>query len=251
MTKDELMKYANDPFWIRLRWALFVAFWALWVAMLVGAIYIIVKAPKCSAPQPLVWYKEGPLIVLPADAAQINADYVAQVKKLDGKAVIYEVPGDDTYFLQDKQAEKIKGLVEQFKAANVKVVVDLTPNYVMATDPLFQQFVADESKRSAFSWAEGTTKPTDWLNRNNTSAWLQHDRFQVLSHYGAGRFDLNMSSEVAKDKFKGVLQQLVELGVRGVRLNDAKHYIISGEKKEDERKTYQGGSNFTLNGKFR
>jgi hypothetical protein len=46
--KEELMKYANDPFWVRLRWFLFVLFWALWVAMLVGAIVIIVFAPKCA-----------------------------------------------------------------------------------------------------------------------------------------------------------------------------------------------------------
>jgi len=46
--KEELMKYANDPFWVRLRWILFILFWLIWLAMLVGAIVIIVLAPKCS-----------------------------------------------------------------------------------------------------------------------------------------------------------------------------------------------------------
>lgn len=46
--KEELMKYANDPFWVRLRWILFVLFWLLWIAMLAGAIIIIVKAPQCA-----------------------------------------------------------------------------------------------------------------------------------------------------------------------------------------------------------
>lgn len=55
MTKEELMKYANDPFWVRLRWIFFILFWALWVAMLVGAIWIIIGAPKCAAPTPLAW----------------------------------------------------------------------------------------------------------------------------------------------------------------------------------------------------
>lgn len=45
--KEELMKYANDPFWVRLRWALFFLFWLVWLAMLAGAIFIIVMAPKC------------------------------------------------------------------------------------------------------------------------------------------------------------------------------------------------------------
>lgn len=46
--KEELMKYANDPFWVRLRWLLFILFWVLWIAMLVGAIVIIVYAPRCA-----------------------------------------------------------------------------------------------------------------------------------------------------------------------------------------------------------
>jgi len=46
--KEELMKYANDPFWVKLRWFLFILFWILWVAMLAGAIVIIVLAPKCA-----------------------------------------------------------------------------------------------------------------------------------------------------------------------------------------------------------
>lgn len=46
--KEELMKYANDPFWIRLRWLLFILFWVLWIAMLVGAVIIIVLAPRCA-----------------------------------------------------------------------------------------------------------------------------------------------------------------------------------------------------------
>lgn len=29
LNKEELMKYADDPFWVRLRWALFIIFW--WV----------------------------------------------------------------------------------------------------------------------------------------------------------------------------------------------------------------------------
>lgn len=55
MGKEELMKYAKDPFWVRLRWTLFVLFWLLWTAMLVGAIVIVIAAPKCAAPVPKTW----------------------------------------------------------------------------------------------------------------------------------------------------------------------------------------------------
>lgn len=55
MTKEELMKYATDPFWIRLRWVFFISFWLLWLGMLVGAIVIIIMAPKCAPPAPRTW----------------------------------------------------------------------------------------------------------------------------------------------------------------------------------------------------
>lgn len=64
MGKEELMKFANDPFWIRLRWFLFIAFWVLWAAMLAGAVAIIVIAPKCNSPEPIKWWQESPIIHL-------------------------------------------------------------------------------------------------------------------------------------------------------------------------------------------
>ena len=38
LTKDELMKYANDPYWVRLRWILFILFWVIWAAMLAASM---------------------------------------------------------------------------------------------------------------------------------------------------------------------------------------------------------------------
>ena len=59
MVKDEPMKYAIDPFWVRLRWFLFILFWLAWLAMLAGAIIIVVLAPKCPAPAPLEYWQKG------------------------------------------------------------------------------------------------------------------------------------------------------------------------------------------------
>ena len=62
MSKQELMKYANDPFWVRLRTFLFILFWVVWVAMLVGAVLIIILAPGCPATASLPWYKKCALV---------------------------------------------------------------------------------------------------------------------------------------------------------------------------------------------
>lgn len=64
MGKEELMKFANDPFWVKLRWALFITFWLLWLAMLAGAVAIIVMAPKCSPPEPKKLWEESPIVQL-------------------------------------------------------------------------------------------------------------------------------------------------------------------------------------------
>merc|ERR1711937_799570 len=61
LTKEELMKYANDPFWVRLRWILFIVFWIIWVAMLVASIVIIIYAPKCPSPEPKDWWQKSPI----------------------------------------------------------------------------------------------------------------------------------------------------------------------------------------------
>lgn len=61
LTKEELMRYANDPFWVRLRWALFILFWFVWLLMLVSAIVIIVLGPKCAPQQKLDWWQKDPI----------------------------------------------------------------------------------------------------------------------------------------------------------------------------------------------
>lgn len=66
MGKEELMKYANSPFWIRLRWLLFVSFWFSWFAMMFGALFIIFMTPKCFPPTKLEWYQKGPVYIVNA-----------------------------------------------------------------------------------------------------------------------------------------------------------------------------------------
>lgn len=61
LTKEELMKYVNDPFWVRIRWFLFIMFWFIWFLMLFGAIYVVIVTPKCTEPPPPVWWQRSPL----------------------------------------------------------------------------------------------------------------------------------------------------------------------------------------------
>lgn len=64
MGKEELMKFANDPFWVKVRWFLFIAFWLLWVTMLAGAAAIVIMAPKCAAPKSKKWWEKSAIVQL-------------------------------------------------------------------------------------------------------------------------------------------------------------------------------------------
>lgn len=66
MGKEELMKYANSPFWVRLRWLLFVTFWLSWFAMMFGALFIIFVTPKCLPSTKLEWFQRSPVYVISA-----------------------------------------------------------------------------------------------------------------------------------------------------------------------------------------
>ena len=59
MTKEELVKFATDPYWVRVRWVLFILFWLAWFAMLAAAIVIIVVAPKCPPRPELKWWQKS------------------------------------------------------------------------------------------------------------------------------------------------------------------------------------------------
>ena len=58
LTKEELMKFANDPFWRKVRIILMVLFVITWVVMLAAAIAIIVIAPKCPPQPDLDWWQK-------------------------------------------------------------------------------------------------------------------------------------------------------------------------------------------------
>jgi len=189
MSKEELLKYANDPFWVRLRWIFFVGFWAIWVAMLVGAILIIIGAPKCAAPQPLPWYKRG----LHAKFGNVDAAKLEDVKsaqKIYASGAIYELPAMQTYEVKKPDVEaQIKRLVDLYRSSDTKVILDLTPNYVSKDSQLLRDALINEEKRAAFVWVSGgSSPPNNWKKvGGSSSAWDQLDN----SHYVLSQFKKN------------------------------------------------------------
>lgn len=61
LSKEELLKVAGRPGWVRTRWALLLLFWLGWLGMLAGAVVIIVRAPRCRELPAMSWWHKGAL----------------------------------------------------------------------------------------------------------------------------------------------------------------------------------------------
>ncbi|XP_063367635.1 uncharacterized protein LOC134656050 [Cydia amplana] len=245
LTKEELMKYADDPFWIRLRWAMFILFWALWLCMLAGAIVIIVRTPKCAPPPPREWFEKYALIesdgVLPTDS-DLDLLHDSEV----GGVFAQFNCGADAYELLKTNTclDQFKDFVAKAKSRSVKVIVDLIANYVPTTHEWFVKSQAREpAYDSYFIWHEpkgynGThpNPPNNWRAVTNEGAWAYSEARKelYLSQYGAGKADLNFRNPDVVKQFDDVLKAYMKEGAAGVRLSHARLLLVSASFQDDQ-----------------
>ncbi|KAM9783281.1 amino acid transporter heavy chain SLC3A2-like [Neosynchiropus ocellatus] len=174
LSKEELLKVAGTPCWVRTRWALLVIFWLGWVGMLVGAVLIILQAPRCKDLPATSWWNEGPLYQI-GDVGAFSEkgnlkgvqEKIPQLSHLKVKGLVlgpvHVAPPDDVMGLSFEDVSNSAGNLEQFKslvqAAHKKgmcVVLDLTPNYQGSSGPWFSNDsvtnVAERLKSALVFW---------------------------------------------------------------------------------------------------
>lgn len=183
-------------------------------------------------------YKEGPLVAMPQTGnVQTDAHLIEKLQSIEAKGVIYSLPADKTYSVDSKEVQDyINGIVDSYKNTSIKVILDLTPNYITTEDELYKLALQNETYRSAIVWVERNRTPNNWLSKvRNGTAWkmVRVDNY-VLSQFGENNIDLQLNDPIAKEKFKGILRKLAEMGVSGFRLANAKHYIIDKAIPDDQ-----------------
>ncbi|XP_017515726.3 amino acid transporter heavy chain SLC3A2 [Manis javanica] len=185
LTKEELLKVAGSPGWVRTRWALLLLFWLGWLGMLAGAVVIIVRAPRCRELPGQRWWHKGALYRIGdlqafqgGDAGSLaglkkHLDYLSTLK-VKGIVLgpIHQNQKDDVSGTNLEQIDPAFGSKEDFdsllqsaKKKSIRVILDLTPNY-----------------RSPNSWFFPTEIGTvDSMMKNALNFWLQTalDGFQV------------------------------------------------------------------------
>ncbi|RVE57643.1 hypothetical protein OJAV_G00218350 [Oryzias javanicus] len=174
LNKEELLRVAGSPGWVRTRWALLLVFWIGWLGMLVGAVLIILQAPVCRELPPSDWWNEGPLLQIRnlQDFSETRDLKGLEQKvgslselKLKGLVIgpIHAAPADDPMNLQFEEISPEYGSLEQFKRflqtahrKGIFVVLDLTPNYRGSSGPWFSSAsvtnVAERLKSALVFW---------------------------------------------------------------------------------------------------
>jgi len=190
LTKEELMAFANDPFWKRLRWFLFIMFWLAWLTMLVAAIVIIVLAPRCAPGPKVDWtqvsaimeYDQATFPDMNDDSEKNEKDVISAAEELNMTSIY--IPGlineKDFSKYADVYTDKIDALLKDAKAAKMEVLTD----FVMSDVP----------------------EDNVWVGSN--------PEFFVSAN------KLDFGKEDVRNKLKEILQAWIGLGVKGFFMNE-------------------------------
>ncbi|KAL1493921.1 hypothetical protein ABEB36_009601 [Hypothenemus hampei] len=233
LSKEELMKYANDPFWIRLRWFLFITFWVLWVAMLIGAIFIIYAAPKCDPPLPRTWYQEGPLI-------EVSDNLKVEELKLDENIQGVIVPWTmDPYESLENNMNDLNR-IKAIQKLNKKVIVELNPS---ASDKWFGKSEnRDPEFDGYYIWRPGKIRGTDsslsepnnWISPNNVSSWKYSDIRREYYYSPFNKPHLNFKNSSVIKEFSKVIERFLDYKVAGIRLRNAAFLLVDSSFEDQE-----------------
>ncbi|XP_076234628.1 CD98 heavy chain [Calliopsis andreniformis] len=262
MGKEELMKFANDPFWIRLRWILFIMFWLLWLAMLAGAIAIVVKAPKCSAPEPKEWWEKSPIVQLdPVETSSHDLKGVESlldslkeqnIEAISLASIVKESPTGGVIDFKDIKPElgtitDLENLIKAAKDRNQHIILELDPSHTSTEHPWFKNSVEEVKPfTSYYVWADGKTTsdgkrnpPNNWLSVNGGSAWEWNEqRGQYYLHqFNKTQPELNYNNPDVIAEFTNVLSHWMNLGISGFRLANTQYLIEDPELRDEFRST--------------
>uniref|UniRef100_L7M7H7 alpha-glucosidase n=1 Tax=Rhipicephalus pulchellus TaxID=72859 RepID=L7M7H7_RHIPC len=240
LSKEELMKYANDPFWVRLRMTLFVLFWVLWLAMLVGAVAIIVLTPRCAPPPRLAWWQSSPVYNVDVDKyADSDGDGHGDIAGLTSKLKYIKELGMRTLLLSDiflkdslgatrdylevdpslGTLTDVEALLNATKEQELHVVLEINPAYTSRDHQWFQDSSDDKDGfQDVFIWEQGdeAARPEGEMAPSE-SAWtyepIRHAFYLHQASFDSA--DVNWKSPKTLELFTGVLRFWLERGVSG------------------------------------
>lgn len=251
LTKEQLEKYRNDPFWKPIRTILFALFWISWLVMFAGAILIVVLSPKCAEKQKPEWWqtKVSYQLLTPTfydtDGDGVG-DFNGIIEKLDllrkiGVTTVYPSPvieiEKNDYFnpynvidhlTVDKRfgtEEHFKKLIEAAHNRDMYVVMDLPVSSVSIHHPWFgsrekELFVTAKNGSAAF-------------NRPNFHRFRNDNTTKYLGYPTAANPVLNWSNMKVKTTILDSMKKFLLLGVDGFHIDHVSQLAVDELGKPD------------------
>lgn len=270
LTKSELMKYASDPTWVKLRWGLFVLFWLAWVGMLVASVVIIIYAEKCPSPNPKSWWQKKPVYeVYVKSFKDSDGDGVGDLKGVTSEldylanlgvgsvwlSPVYKSPmKDNGYDVSDYTAidptfgtlEDFKTLVAELHKRDMKVIMDFIPNHSSDQHEWFEKSKSKDGKYADYYvWADGKGNgpPNNWKSVFGGSAWTKDStRGQYYLHqFYSHQPDLNLRNDDVVNDLTESLKFWVSLGVDGFRVDSVGHFFEDTANGDEQSSGNSGG----------
>ncbi|CAO4372050.1 unnamed protein product [Caenorhabditis nigoni] len=249
LTKEQLEKYRNDPFWKPVRTVLFALFWLAWILMFGIAIAIVVLSPKCAEKQkPDWWQTKVSYQLLTATFYDSDGDGVGDFagisQKIDflrkiGVTTVYPTPviktTKDEYFnsydVVDHAAvderfgteEQFKELIDTVHNRAMYLVMDMPVSTVDIAHPWFEK--RDEAK---FVIA----RPADpGFNETNFYPFHGANNIKYLGYPTSQNPVLNWKNADVKATINRAIEKFLDLGVDGFHIDHISQLAVDAKGK--------------------
>ncbi|EGT42035.1 CBN-ATGP-1 protein [Caenorhabditis brenneri] len=257
LTKEQLEKYRNDPFWKPVRTVLFVLFWFAWALMFAGAIAIVVLSPKCAEKQkPDWWQTKVSYQLLTATFYDSDGDGIGDFagisQKIDflrkiGVTTVYPTPvikiQKDEYFneydvvdhvsIDDRfgTEEQFQELIDTVHNRGMFLVMDLPISTVDISHPWFEK--REESKFIV-------ARPSEpGFNKTNFYPFHGANNIKYLGYPTSQNPVLNWRDPDVKDTINRAFIKFLDMGVDGFHVDHISQLAVdnSGEPNHDNSVT--------------
>jgi len=257
--KEELLKYAQDPFWVKVRLALFVLFWLAWFGMLAAAIVIIVLAPKCPPKPNLDWWQTSVAYqIYPRSFMDTDGNGIGDIKGIENKLDYFGKLGVNTliigpiyptenvdfgYDITDHTEinpemgtmADFDSLLKKAHKKRIKIVLDFIPNHTSDKHKWFLESSMGNSTnkyRDYYVWEKGTASapPNNWLSKfSKTSAWTKHAKRNEYYYHTFFKEmpELNLRNPDVLKELEDIMAFWLNKGVDGFRIGYASNLVES------------------------
>lgn len=254
--KEEVMRYADEPFWKRLRIILLVLFWIGWLAMLVTAIIIIAMAPRCPPRADLKWYQtETVYQVMPESFKDSNDDCIGDIPGLEDKMSYLEDLGVNAVWLSNiwknqynftelaitnhreireyllANPQKLEDWMKRLQKEGKKVILDLNINQVSKRHEWYTLYLRDPEKNGDyFVMRRGSAAPNNWKieigDDVGKPAWVEEPvGYWTYRAFGHRYPDVNLNNTEVVQEVKDIMSFWFSAGVSGFHIKDVEWLV--------------------------